>query len=66
METLKITVATILILALTGMCAYGIIKFDMAHPEGRWINCSTAEFNPDFTTEMRQACRKARMSIDKT
>lgn len=25
------------------------------------INCGVAEISPDFTTEMRQACRKARM-----
>jgi len=24
------------------------------------INCSIAEISPDFTTEMREACRKAR------
>jgi len=24
------------------------------------INCSLAEISPDFTTEMREACRKAR------
>jgi hypothetical protein len=26
------------------------------------INCSLSEFHPDFTTEMREACRKARMN----
>jgi hypothetical protein len=24
-------------------------------------DCSLAEFHPDFTTEIREACRKARM-----
>lgn len=27
----------------------------------KMINCSIAEFSPDFTTEMKEACRKARM-----
>ena len=26
------------------------------------INCSIAEISPDFTNEMREACRKARMN----
>lgn len=26
------------------------------------INCSIAEISPDFTTEMKEACRKARMN----
>jgi hypothetical protein len=27
---------------------------------GRYINCSTVEFNPDFTPAIREACRQAR------
>lgn len=27
---------------------------------GKYINCSTVEFNPDFTPAMREACRQAR------
>jgi hypothetical protein len=26
----------------------------------KYINCSTVEFNPDFTPAMREACRQAR------
>jgi hypothetical protein len=26
----------------------------------RYVNCSTVEFNPDFTPAMREACRQAR------
>jgi hypothetical protein len=26
----------------------------------RWIDCSLAEISPDFTTEMKQACRAQR------
>jgi hypothetical protein len=29
-------------------------------PEERRIDCSLAEFHPDYTNEMRQACREAR------
>ena len=27
---------------------------------GRYIDCSLAEFSPDFTKEMREQCRKIR------
>ena len=30
------------------------------YDNGKYINCSTVEFNPDFTPAMRQACRQAR------
>jgi hypothetical protein len=37
------------------------IVLHYAPPHGtRVINCSIAEFSPDFTTEMRQQCRKLR------
>ena len=29
-------------------------------PQERRIDCGLAEFHPDYTTEMRQACREAR------
>lgn len=29
-------------------------------PEERRIDCGVAEFHPDYTVEMRQACREAR------
>ena len=32
----------------------------LSHNDGKYINCSTVEFNPDFTPAMRQACRQAR------
>jgi hypothetical protein len=36
-------------------------------PTHRVINCSLVEISPDFTTEMREACRKARMeNYDRT
>lgn len=33
----------------------------MPQPQQKVINCGIAEISPDFTTDMRQACRKARM-----
>ena len=32
----------------------------VAPPEGRRIDCSLAEFHPDFTPEIRKACRERR------
>jgi len=32
----------------------------MPSPAYQVINCDIAEISPDFTTEMRQACRSAR------
>jgi hypothetical protein len=28
--------------------------------DGVWINCELSEISPDFTTEMREACRQLR------
>lgn len=36
------------------------IAVSSAPMEGRKVDCSLAEFHPDFTNEMRQACREAR------
>ena len=30
--------------------------------DGVWINCELSEISPDFTTEMREACRQLRAS----
>lgn len=32
----------------------------VAPPEGRRVDCSLAEFHPDFTPEERKACREQR------
>jgi hypothetical protein len=29
-------------------------------PDGIWINCGLSEISPDFTNEMREACRQLR------
>lgn len=36
------------------------IALSSAPVEGRKIDCGVAEFHPDYTPEMRQACREAR------
>jgi hypothetical protein len=33
-------------------------------PAGVWINCGLSEISPDFTNEMREACRQARSQYD--
>ena len=38
---------------------YLIVTMDSA-PSAKRINCSVAEISPDFTNEMKEACRKAR------
>lgn len=30
-------------------------------PEGRYYDCSMAEFHPDFPREVKEACRKIRI-----
>ena len=30
--------------------------------DGVWINCELSEISPDFTNEMREACRQLRAS----
>ena len=37
-----------------------IIFFSLPKSEGIWINCGISEISPDFTTEMREACRQLR------
>ena len=50
--------------------AVGIIVFFLIVPllfltlpkksDGVWINCELSEISPDFTNEMREACRQLR------
>ena len=37
-----------------------VIFLSMPKPEGVWIDCGISEISPDFTTEMREACRQLR------
>jgi len=36
------------------------LAVSVAPPEGRRIDCSLVEISPDFTPEMRKACREQR------
>jgi hypothetical protein len=50
-DVLIVTVAVLLI---------SILLVILPKQEGVWINCGLSEISPDFTNEMRLACRKAR------
>jgi hypothetical protein len=41
-----------------------ILFFAVDRPKGVWINCGLSEISPDFTNEMREACRQARSQYD--
>jgi hypothetical protein len=41
-----------------------ILFFAVDQPKGVWINCGLSEISPDFTNEMRTACRQARSQYD--
>ena len=49
------------ILAVSAFIAFGLVFF-LAPKRGDVvvINCGISEISPDFTTEMREACRQAR------
>lgn len=63
---IKETLGTVMVLVMTVISVYVIVQYEVAqgHPT-RMINCSIAEFSPDFTPGMRQACREARMQPTK-
>jgi hypothetical protein len=52
-DKLIIGVAVIAVMAIA-------VIFDQIKSEGVWINCGLSEISPDFTSEMREACRQAR------
>ena len=58
-ETIKLGV-----LAVSVFIAFGIV-FYIAPKRGDVvkIDCTLSEISPDFTTEMREACRQARANI---
>lgn len=49
------------VLATVALVAVFAVLIFVPKPEQRVIDCTWAEISPDFTTEMREACRKARM-----
>ena len=58
-ETLKVIglsmIVTGLVLAMFGLIVFGN---QLAAGTGKVYNCSVSEFSPDFTTAMREECRK--------
>jgi hypothetical protein len=61
-ENIKIAVGIIVFLIVIPIMFLTLPK----KSDGVWINCSISEISPDFTTEMREACRQARIqSIQK-
>ena len=56
-ETIKIAVAIIVFLIVVPILFLVLPK----KSDGIWINCGLSEISPDFTNEMREACRQARI-----
>ena len=55
-ETIKITIGIIVFLILVPILFLTLPK----KSDGVWINCGLSEISPDFTNEMREACRQLR------
>ena len=52
-------------IVVVAVTAFGIIVFERPFErEGVWINCGLSEISPDFTNEMREACRQARSQYE--
>lgn len=52
-DKIIISVAVIAVIALA-------VTFYQNNTKGVWINCGLSEISPDFTSEMREACRQIR------
>ena len=52
-DKIIIGVAVIAVIALA-------VTFYQNNTKGVWINCGLSEISPDFTPEMREACRQIR------
>jgi hypothetical protein len=52
-DKIIIGVAVIAVIAIA-------VTFYQNSTKGVWINCGLSEISPDFTSEMREACRQAR------
>jgi hypothetical protein len=59
-ETINIAVGVIVFLLVVPLLFLTLPK----KPDGVWINCDISEISPDFTTEMREACRQHRANIN--
>jgi hypothetical protein len=55
-ETIKIAVGIIVFLIVIPILFLVLPK----KSDGVWINCQLSEISPDFTNEMREACRQLR------
>lgn len=55
-ETINIAVGVIIFLLVVPLLFLTLPK----KSDGVWINCDISEISPDFTTEMREACRQVR------
>jgi hypothetical protein len=55
-ETIKITVMIVAVLIVIPLMFLTLPK----KSDGVWINCEISEISPDFTNEMREACRQLR------
>ena len=55
-ETIKIAVVIIAVLVAIPILFLILPK----KSDGVWINCELSEISPDFTNEMREACRQLR------
>jgi hypothetical protein len=59
---IKETLGLVTVLTITVVSVYVIVQYEVAQGQPtRIVNCSIAEFSPDFTPAMRQACRETRM-----
>ena len=55
---MKTVIITIVVYTV---CLIGILSVIPAPPEGRYYDCSIAEFHPDFPKEVKEECRKLRI-----
>lgn len=54
----------VLVFAVITVAIVGTAVILQLRPTGVWINCGLSEISPDFTNEMREACRQARSQYD--
>ena len=57
-ETIKISVCIVVFVIVVPLLFLILPK----KSDGVWINCELSEISPDFTNEMREACRQVRAS----
>ena len=57
-ETIKIAVCIVVFVIVAPLLFLILPK----KSDGVWINCEISEISPDFTNEMREACRQVRAS----